>query len=49
MSVITISKNYNELYELISKRSDLPVVLLGCHKCAKTSKTGGTQEVRELQ
>lgn len=48
MSVITISKSYDEVYGSISKRGDLPVVVLGSDKCAKTSKTGGTQEVREL-
>ena len=49
MSVITISKSYDELYGTVAKRGDLPVVVLGCDKCAKTSKTGGTQEVRELR
>jgi hypothetical protein len=49
MSVITISKSYNELHGAISKRGDLPIVVLGCDKCAKTSKTGGSQEVRELR
>jgi len=49
MSVITISKSYEELHGLVSKRGDLPIVVLGCDKCAKTSKTGGAQEARELR
>jgi len=49
MSVITVSKDYDELHAALRKRGDLPVVVLGCDKCAKTSKTGGAQEVRELR
>jgi hypothetical protein len=49
MSVITASKRYDELHGAISKRGDLQVVVLGCDKCAKTSKTGGAEEVRELR
>jgi hypothetical protein len=49
MSVITASKSYDDLHRAISTRGDLSVVVLGCDKCAKTSRTGGTQEVRELR
>lgn len=49
MSVITVSKSDDELRGSLTKRGDLPVVVLGCDKCAKTSKTGGSQEVRELR
>jgi hypothetical protein len=49
MSVITASKNYNDLHAALVARGELPVVVLGCDKCAKTSKTGGAQEVRELR
>jgi hypothetical protein len=49
MSVITARKSYDDLYAALLARGDLPVVVLGCDKCAKTSKTGGAQEVRELR
>jgi hypothetical protein len=49
MSVITASKNYNDLHAALVARGELPVVVLGCDKCAKTSKTGGAQEVRDLR
>jgi len=49
MSVITASKSYEDVHGAISKRGDLQVVVLGCDKCAKTSKTGGAEEVRELR
>jgi hypothetical protein len=49
MSVITASKNYDDLHAALRARGDLPVVVLGCDKCAKTSKTGGAQEVRDLR
>jgi hypothetical protein len=34
---------------LLQARPELPVVVLGCDKCAKTSKTGGTAEVRAMR
>ena len=49
MSVVTVSKNYDELHAALLVRGDLKVVVLGCDKCAKISKTGGAQEVRELR
>jgi len=49
MSVITASKSYEEVHGAVSKRGDLHVVVLGCDKCAKTSKNGGAEEVRELR
>lgn len=49
MSVITMSKGLEELSTTLRKRADLAVVVLGCDKCAKISKTGGTDEVRELR
>lgn len=49
MSVITVSKSYDELTGALRARSDLGVVVLGCDKCAKTSKTGGTDEVHGLR
>ena len=49
MSVITVRKGYDELHAALLVRGDLPVIVLGCDKCAKTSKTGGAEEVRELR
>ena len=49
MSVITASKTYDDIHAALSARGDLRVVVLGCDKCAKTSKTGGANEVRELR
>ena len=49
MSVITESKTYEDVYEQLSGRKDLPIVVLGCDKCAKTSKTGGEVEVRAMR
>ncbi len=49
MSVITISKGYDELPGSLTKRGDPPVVVLGGDRCPKTSKSGGNQEVRELR
>ncbi|NWG12930.1 MAG: hypothetical protein HXY20_05270 [Acidobacteria bacterium] len=49
MSVITVGKSCDELQAALSARGDLPAIVLGCDKCAKVSKTGGSQEVRELR
>jgi len=49
MSVITVRKGYDELHAALLVRGDLPVIVLGCDKCAKISNTGGAQEVRELR
>lgn len=49
MSVITASKSYDDVHRALSTRGDLSVVVLGCDKCAKTSRTGGTVEVLELR
>lgn len=49
MSVITMSKRFEDVVGVLRVRSELPVVVLGCDKCAKTSKTGGTAEVRALR
>ena len=49
MSVITMSKSDEVLRTALATWGDLPVVVLGCDKCAKTSKTGGADEVRALR
>ena len=49
MSVITTSKSYEEVHAAVSRRGDLPALVLGCDKCAKNSKTGGSKEVGELR
>jgi hypothetical protein len=49
MSVITASKNYDDVLETLKRRGDLQAVVLGCNKCAKLNRTGGTQEVRQLR
>ncbi len=46
MSVITGSKPYEELSNLLGRHPDVPTVVLGCGKCAKLSHTGGAEEVR---
>jgi hypothetical protein len=49
MSVITSAKGYDEVYALVARRGDLPLVVLGCNKCAKTSGTGGAEQVQEMR
>ena len=49
MSVITMNKRFEDVAGLLQARPELPVVMLGCDKCAKTSKTGGTAEVRAMR
>jgi len=49
MSVITATKSYEDIHAALLRRGDLPVVVLGCDKCARTSGTGGTAEVRALR
>ena len=49
MSVITVSKKYEDVLEILQRKGTLPIVIVGCDKCAKTSKTGGTDEVREMR
>ena len=49
MSVITASKPYEDVSAALSRRGDLRVIVLGCDKCAKTSKTGGVEEVKALR
>lgn len=46
MSVITMSKSDEVLRTALHTRGDLPVVVLGCHKCAKISKTGGAADAQ---
>lgn len=49
MSVITVSKPWREVMESLARRPDLETVVLGCDKCAKLSRTGGTEEVRRVR
>lgn len=49
MSVITVQKEFQEIHGMLFQRGDLQVVVLGCDKCAKVSRTGGAQEVREMK
>jgi hypothetical protein len=46
MSVITRKKPDSEVRGSLFKRGDLAVVVVGCDKCAKTSGTGGSEQVR---
>ncbi len=46
MSVITRKKPESEVRGALMQRGDLAVVVVGCDKCAKTSKTGGSEQVR---
>lgn len=49
MSVITTSKGFDEVWALLAQRGDLRTAVVGCDKCAKTSRTGGTAEVRAIR
>jgi hypothetical protein len=49
MSVITKSKNYEEVCNRLLERSDLKVMVVGCDKCAKLSSTGGAAEVQAFR
>ena len=49
MSVITASKPFADVHAQLIARGDLATVIVGCDKCAKTSATGGTNEVRQLR
>jgi len=49
MSVITVSKPWDEVVEALGRRRDLETVVLGCDKCAKLSRTGGADEVRRMR
>jgi len=49
MSVITVKKDRLEIESHLRERGDLKVVIIGCDKCAKTSNTGGTEQVREMK
>lgn len=49
MSVITASKPWNEVVESLARRPDLATVVVGCDKCARLSRTGGTEEVLGMQ
>ncbi len=45
MSVITASKSYDDVHRAVTERGDLEIVVLGCDKCAKTSRTGGAASI----
>jgi len=49
MSVITMCKPWNEMVGLLMQQPDSGTVVLGCDKCARTSRTGGAAEVREIK
>jgi len=49
MSVITMSKPKDDVVSALARRAELEVVVLGCDKCAKVSKTGGSEEVRSIR
>ena len=38
MSVITVSKKYEDVLGILQRKGTLPIVIVGCDKCAKTSK-----------
>jgi len=47
MSVITVQKSFDEILASISVFDS--VWVLGCDKCGKVSKTGGTEQVAEIK
>ena len=49
MSVITVAKPAEEIVARLTRRPDLPVVVIGCDKCAKLSHTGGVEEVLAMR
>jgi hypothetical protein len=49
MSVITRKKPDGEVRDNLYQRGDLAVVVVGCDKCAKSSRTGGLKCVSDAQ
>lgn len=49
MSVITAKKRPEELLHLLGTKPELPLAIIGCDKCAKLSKTGGSEQVAEVK
>lgn len=49
MSVITRKKSFEEIVNRLRRDEELPVIVLGCNKCAKLSETGGTPQVKEMK
>jgi len=49
MSVITIQKSFEEVLASVSATDPASVWVLGCDKCGKVSKTGGTEQVVEMR
>jgi hypothetical protein len=48
MSVITTKKPFEEVVSKIESGKNLSTLVVGCDKCAKISKTGGTEETLEM-
>lgn len=49
MSVITRKKSFEEIVNRLRRDEELPVIVLGCDKCAKLNETGGTPQVKEMK
>lgn len=49
MSVITATKRFEDLLARLTVNEARPTAVLGCDRCAKVSRTGGQDEVRELR
>jgi len=49
VSVVTIQKSFEEVLATLNAVAAAKVWVLGCDKCGKVSKTGGTEQVVEMR
>ncbi|AEF95884.1 hypothetical protein [Methanotorris igneus] len=49
MAVITIKKDFVEIKRKLMEKNVKTVMVIGCGICAKSSKTGGPEEVKEMK
>jgi len=49
MSAITIKKDIDEIKRKLTEKNTEVLMVIGCGKCAKISKTGGPEEVKEMK
>ncbi|EHP87057.1 hypothetical protein [Methanotorris formicicus] len=49
MAVVTIKKDFKEIKRKLIEKNVNTIMIIGCGKCAKNSKTGGLEEVKEMK
>ncbi|ABR55890.1 hypothetical protein [Methanococcus aeolicus] len=49
MSVVTIKKEIDEIKKKLIEKDANSLMVIGCGKCAKSSKTGGPEEVIDIK